>query len=138
MIVDTADIDLPDVLAEVVAAFQRYERALVVNDVGVLDELFWHDSRVQRFGIGENLYGIEAIRVFRQHRPSAGLARTLERTEIHTFGRDFAVANTEFYRGDKRQCGRQSQTWVRLAQGWRIVSAHVSIIETPQGAGPGC
>jgi hypothetical protein len=135
--VGTADIDLPDVVAEVRAAFERYERALVANDIGVLDELFWHDPRVQRFGIAENLYGIDAIRAFRQGRPAAGLARTLERTEIHTFGRDCAVANTEFYRGDRHRCGRQSQTWVRLALGWRIVSAHVSLIEVPQGAGPG-
>jgi hypothetical protein len=138
MSVDEEVIDLPDVLAEVRAAFERYERALVSNDIGVLDELFWPDPRVQRFGIGENLYGIEAIREFRQGRPAAGLARRLERTEIHTFGRDVAVANTEFYRDDRRRCGRQSQTWVRLAAGWRIVSAHVSVIEAPPGAGPGC
>lgn len=127
---NTQDIDLPDIVTQVREQFERYEQALVSNDTAVLDELFWSDPRVQRFGVGENLYGIEAIRRFRQARSPQGLARALKRTQIHTFGTDFAVANTEFYRGKKNLCGRQSQTWVRLPEGWRVVSAHVSIIET--------
>ena len=91
---------------------------------------FWPDPRVLRFGSGENLYGIEAIRAFRLARSSAGLDRTLKNTVITTFGTNFATANTEFYRdNNKARCGRQSQTWVRLDAGWRIVAAHVSIIE---------
>ena len=123
------EIDLPEVVAEVRAAFERYERALVGNDIAVLDELFWPDARVLRFGGGENLYGIDAIRAFRQARSPQGLARTLENTRITTFGRDFATANTEFHRQDKTRCGRQSQTWVRFAAGWRVVAAHVSVID---------
>jgi len=126
------EIDLPAVLAEVKAQFERYEKALVSNDVAVLDEMFWTDPRVQRFGVGENLYGIDAIRRFRQSRSPSGLDRVLDQTQIHTFGTDFAVANTEFYRADKSLCGRQSQTWVKLPQGWRVVSAHVSIISLPR------
>ena len=123
------DINLPHVVAEVTAVFERYETALVGNDVATLDELFWPDPRVLRFGSNENLYGIEAIRDFRKARSTEGLARTLRNTSITTFGTDFATANTEFYRSDKTRCGRQSQTWVRLPTGWRIVAAHVSTID---------
>ncbi len=122
----TMQINLPDVIAEVKAEFERYELALVSNDVAVLDEQFWNDPLSLRFGIGENLYGWEAIASFRSARPAAGLARTLENTVITTYGRDCATASTEFIRGGKR--GRQSQTWVRFPQGWRIVSAHVSLM----------
>ncbi len=121
-------INQPDVLAAVTAAFQRYEQALVSNDVAVLDELFWHDARTVRLGAGENLYGIEEIRAFRQARPAAGLARTLRNTVITTFGDDFAVCSTEFTRAGSDRIGRQQQSWVRMTDGWRIVAAQVSLM----------
>jgi len=125
----TIEINRPDVLREVSALFARYEDALVHNRVDVLDELFWHADAVVRYGAGENLVGIEAIRAFRQARPSAGLARTLSATVITTYGRDFATAMTEFRRDGNPRIGRQSQTWVRFAEGWRVVAAHVSLID---------
>ena len=121
-------INQPDVLAAVTAAFQRYEQALVSNDVAVLDELFWHDARTVRLGAGENLYCIEEIRAFRQARPAAGLARTLRNTVITTFGDDFAVCSTEFTRAGSDRIGRQQQSWVKMADGWRIVAAQVSLM----------
>ena len=121
------EINLPDVLAEVTAVFDRYERALVSNDVAVLDELFWDSPLTLRYGVGENLHGSDAIRAFRAARPAQGLQRSLERTVITSYGRDFATANTEFLRAGNRP-GRQSQTWIRTPQGWRVVSAHVSLI----------
>ncbi|MDU6412126.1 MAG: oxalurate catabolism protein HpxZ [Yersiniaceae bacterium] len=122
-------IDRPAILAELNAAFYRYEQALIGNDIAVLDELFWHDARTVRYGAGENLYGIEAIRDFRLHRPSQGLMRTLENTTLTTFGEDMGIACTEFRREGSTKIGRQTQTWVRLPCGWRIVAAHVSVIE---------
>ncbi len=122
------DINLPDVLAEMQAAFARYEDALVHNQVEVLDELFWTSGLTVRYGVGENLYGIEAIRAFRNARPATGLARTLQNTVITTYGRDFATAMTEFRREGGTKVGRQSQTWVRFADGWRVVAAHVSLM----------
>lgn len=122
------DVNLPDVLAEVTAAFERYEVALVTNDVVVLDELFWHSPHTLRYGATENLYGFDEIRAFRAARPSTGLARTLDRTVITTYGRDFATANTEFHRTGSERTGRQSQTWMRTPEGWRVVSAHVSFL----------
>jgi hypothetical protein len=122
------DINLPDVLAEATAAFERYEVALVTNDVAVLDELFWNSPHTLRYGATENLYGYDAIREFRAGRPSAGLARTLGKTVITTYGRDFATANTEFQRAGSHKTGRQSQTWMRTPEGWRVVSAHVSLM----------
>ena len=124
----TLAVDLPDVLAEVRAVFARYEDALVHNRIEVLDELFWASPSTVRYGAGENLVGIEAIRAFRFARPSAGLARSLDRTVITTFGRDLATAMTEFRRDDGASVGRQSQTWVRFADGWKVVAAHVSLI----------
>lgn len=121
-------INRPDVLAEVTAAFARYEAALVSNDVAVLDELFWSSPHTLRFGATENLYGYEAIRAFRAARPSVGLARTLSNTVITTYGQDFATANTEFLRTGSERTGRQSQTWLRTPEGWRVVSAHVSLL----------
>lgn len=118
----------PEVLAEVSAAFARYEDALVNNRVEVLDELFWPSPSTVRYGVGENLVGIEAIRAFRAARASAGLARDLERTVITTFGRDFATAMTEFRRAGNPLPGRQSQTWVRFPEGWKVVAAHVSLL----------
>jgi len=124
----TDRINDPDTVAAVSAAFYRYEQALVSNDVAVLDELFWHDSRTVRLGAGENLYGIEEIRAFRAARPSKGLDRTLRNTVITTFGDDYAVCSTEFTREGTARIGRQQQTWVRLPQGWRIVAAQVSLM----------
>ena len=129
------DIDLPDVVAEVTAQFERYEKALVSNDVAVLDELFRKDSRTLRYGIGENLYGYAEIAAFRAGRPAAGLMRKIERTVITTYGRDTAIASTLFYRDSAPgRVGRQMQTWIRFAEGWRIVAAHVSVIDETKGA----
>ncbi len=122
-------INLPDVKAEVEAAFAAYEAALVGNDVKTLEALFWDDPLTIRYGIGENLYGMEAIRAFRRARSPVGLTRTLGQTVITTFGRDAATAMTLFTRDSAPgKMGRQSQTWVRLPDGWRIVAAHVSVI----------
>ncbi len=123
------EIDIPEVLAEVTAAFARYEDALVNNRVDVLDELFWAAPQTVRYGVAENLVGIEAIRAFRLARPSAGLARRLSATVITTYGRDTATAMTEFHREGSTKIGRQSQTWVRMPDGWRVVAAHVSVID---------
>ena len=128
----TMAIDLPDVKAEVEAAFAGYEKALVTNDVAALEAFFWDDPRTIRYGIGENLYGMEAIRAFRRARSPVGLARTLSRTVITTFGRDTATAMTLFTRESApKRVGRQSQTWVRMGNGWKIVAAHVSVIDDP-------
>ena len=129
------EIDLPEVVAEVKAAFERYERALVTNDVKVVDELFYDDPRTIRYGAAEILYGFKEIAAFRAARPSAGLARTLSRTVITTYGRDFAVASTLYDRPSfPGKIGRQQQTWVRFPQGWRVVAAHVSMIDADQNA----
>ncbi len=126
------EIDLPEVVAEVTAAFERYEQALVSNDVAVLDSIFRNDARVIRYGVGENLYGYQEIAAFRAARSPAGLARTLSKTVITTYGRDVAVASTLFHRASMRgKIGRQMQTWVRSPEGWRVVAAHVSVIEEP-------
>lgn len=121
-------INDPAVLAEVTAVFARYEDALVSNQVEVLDELFFDSPLTVRYGAAENLLGIEAIRAFRLARPATGLARSLANTVITTYGRDFATAMTEFHRDGSAMVGRQSQTWVRMAAGWRVVAAHVSLI----------
>jgi hypothetical protein len=126
--VNGVDINKPEVLAELTAVFERYEDALVNNRVDVLDELFWDSGLTVRYGVGENLLGIEAIRAFRVARPAAGLARSLQRTVITTFGDDVGTAMTEFRRVGSERTGRQSQTWVRMAQGWRVVAAHVSLL----------
>jgi hypothetical protein len=126
-------IDLPDVLAEVTAQFKRYEKALVTNNVDDLNELFRGDPRTLRYGIGENLYGHEAITAFRAARSPVGLMRRIAQTVITTYGRDAAVASTLFYRDTAPgKVGRQMQTWVRFAEGWKIVAAHVSIIDEPR------
>lgn len=123
------NINLPEVLAEVTAVFARYEDALVNNRIDVLDELFWDSPATVRYGAGENLVGIEAIRAFRAARAAAGLARRLSNTVITTYGRDTATAMTEFHREGSTRIGRQSQTWVRMPEGWRVVAAHVSLID---------
>lgn len=129
-------VDLPDVLTEVTEQFARYEKALVTNDVTILDELFRADSRTLRYGAGENLYGYDAIMAFRAARSPAGLMRRTAGTVITTYGRDTAVASTLFYRDSAPgKVGRQMQTWVRFPEGWKIVAAHVSIIDEPRGQG---
>jgi hypothetical protein len=128
-------VDLPDVLAEVTEQFARYEKALVTNDVAVLDELFRADARTLRYGVGENLYGFDAIKAFRAARSPIGLGRRTDKTVITTYGRDTAVASTLFYRDSLAgRVGRQMQTWVRFPEGWRIVAAHVSIIDEPRSS----
>ena len=127
------EIDLPEVVAEVREQFARYEKALVTNDVVVLDELFRADPRTLRYGVGENLYGYDAIMAFRAARSPAGLMRRTEKTVITTYGRDTAVASTLFYRDTAPgRVGRHKQTWIRFAEGWRIVAAHVSVIDDPK------
>lgn len=123
-------INLPNVHAEVLAAFERYERALVENDVEVLDEIFWDSEHTLRYGIAENLYGYPAIAAFRASRPGQALQRRLVNTVITTYGEDFATVNTEFLRDAVH--GRQSQTWMRTPAGWRVVAAHVSLM--PKGS----
>jgi hypothetical protein len=124
------EIDLPEVVAEVKAAFERYEKALVSNDVAALDALFHDDARTIRYGGAENLYGYAEIKSFRAARSPAGLARTVSKTVISTYGRDYAVASTLFHRANTPgKVGRQMQTWVRFPQGWRVVAAHVSVID---------
>jgi hypothetical protein len=130
-------VDLPDVLAEVTAQFERYEKALVANDVAVLDDLFRADARTLRYGVAENLYGHDAITAFRAARSPVGLMRRTAKTIITTYGRDTAVASTLFYRDSAPgRVGRQMQTWVRFPQGWKIVAAHVSIIDEPRDQKP--
>jgi ketosteroid isomerase-like protein len=124
------DIDRPEVVAEVRAAFDRYEQALVSNDIAALDAMFHDDARTIRYGGAENLYGFRAIEAFRAARSPAGLARTLANTVITTYGSDHAVASTLFRRASTPgKVGRQMQTWVRFPQGWRVVAAHVSLID---------
>src|SRR3954470_19571395 len=125
------EINDPATLGEVTAAFARYEAALATNDVAVLDELFWNSPHTLRYGVGENLYGYEAIAGFRAGRPAQGLQREVLKTVITTYGRDFATANIEFRRAGSDRTGRQSQTWLRTPQGWRVVSAHVSLLAPP-------
>jgi len=125
------EINIPEVVAEVTAAFRRYERALVENDVAALDMLFWNSPHTLRFGIGENLYGYEAIAAFRSGRPPINLARRLMNTVIVSYGRDMATANTEFQREGSKVTGRQSHVWLRTEGGWRIAAAHVSLMPPP-------
>lgn len=127
------DINIPEVVAEVTAEFNRYETALVTNDVAVLDAIFHDDPHTIRYGIGENLYGFSEIAAFRAARPSVGLMRRIARTVITTYGRDLATASTLFYRDTMPgKVGRQMQTWARMPQGWRVVAAHVSVIDEPK------
>jgi hypothetical protein len=131
------EIDLPEVVAEVQAAFDRYEHALVSNDVPALDALFRDDPRTIRYGATENLYGFAEIKSFRAARSPVGLGRTLSKTVITTFGRDFAVAATLYQRPSAAgKLGRQMQTWVRFPEGWRVVAAHVSLIDPPKESAP--
>jgi hypothetical protein len=123
-------INLPAIVAEVTAVCERYELALVTNDVAVLDELFWHSPHTLRYGATENLYGYDEIRAFRAARPAKGLQREVLKTVITTYGNDFATCNLEFRRASSDKTGRQSQTWMRTPDGWRVVAAHVSLLSS--------
>lgn len=124
------EIDIPSVKAEVEAAFAGYEAALGANDVDALQAYFWNSDKTIRYGIGENLHGSAEIGAFRAARSPVGLARTIERTVITTYGRDFATASTLFRRESlPGKIGRQMQTWIRTAEGWKVVAAHVSVID---------
>ncbi|MDB5401102.1 MAG: hypothetical protein QOD93_3054 [Acetobacteraceae bacterium] len=124
------DINLPGIKAEVEAAFASYEKALMANDVDALQALFWDSSHTIRYGIGENLYGYDEIGAFRAARSPVGLERTTSRTVITTYGQDFATASTLFHRETAPgKVGRQMQTWARTPDGWRVVAAHVSVID---------
>ena len=127
------EVDLPEVVAEVREAFGRYEQALVGNDVQALNEFFRDDPRTIRYGTGEILYGYDEIKAFRAARSPVALGRTLDRTVITTFGRDLAVASTLYERSSAPgKTGRQMQTWVKFPEGWRVVAAHVSLIDKPK------
>lgn len=126
--IEVGAINLPHVVAEVEAVFRDYEAALVRNDLDALDNHFWHSELTLRYGATENLYGIEAVRAFRRARDGNALTRQLMNTRIVAFGEDLAVATTEFKRPGQAP-GRQTQVWLRLAEGWRIVSAHISLLE---------
>ncbi len=131
----TMEMNLPDVVAEVTAVFERYEKALVSNDVETLDALFRDDPNTIRYGASENLYGYGEIKAFRAGRSPVALGRTLSKTVITTYGRDFAVASTLYERPSAPgRIGRQMQTWVRCPEGWRVVAAHVSLMEPPKDA----
>jgi hypothetical protein len=131
---DPAEVNRPEVLAELTTAFERYEQALRANEVEVLDELFWTGSAVVRFGAQESLYGPEAIAAFRASRPAQDLERSLLRTTITTFGDLAATTAVEFQRTGSGRRGRQLQTWIRTAEGWKIVAAHVSMEAGPLDA----
>lgn len=120
------EVDRPEVVADVLAAFERYEVALVANDLAVLDELFWDDGRTVRFGFNETEVGHVAVAAGRRNRPRQSPPRQLRRVDVTTFGLDVATVNVEFVLDGTGAAGRQSQTWVRFAEGWRVVSAHVS------------
>jgi len=121
-------INAPRALAELTAAFDAYEAALMGNDVEALDTWFWRSGFTLRYGVGENLYGFDAIAAFRLARPGGSPQRLLTKTVITTFGDDFGAANAEFQRVGSARIGRQSQTWTRFPEGWRIVAAHVSLM----------
>lgn len=125
-------MDDPDTRAEVTAAFDRYETALVHNDVAALDRFFWDDGRTLRYGASENLHGYDEIQRFRAARPSQGLARTVLSRQVTTFGTDAAFTAIVFTREGERRLGRQTQCWMRLPCGWRVVAAHVSWMEAPR------
>ena len=128
------EIDLTGDRRRSEAAFERYEKALVSNDVDTLDAIFRNDPRTIRYGGAENLYGYDEIKAFRVARSPVALGRTLSRTVITTYGRDFAVASTLYRRPSAPgKIGRQMQTWVRFPEGWRVIAAHVSMIDPPPG-----
>lgn len=122
-------INDPVALAQVTAAVDAYETALMTNDVEALDGAFWNAPHTVRLGVAENLYGFDQIAAFRVGRAGGSPPRTRLRTEITTFGDDFAIANVEFQRDGSDKTGRQSQTWIRTADGWKVASAHVSLMQ---------
>ena len=121
-------LNLPEVVAEVTQAFERYEKALNENDVAVLDELFWDSPHTLRYGINEQLYGYQAIKNFRSSRPAIDLRRELLKVVITTYGREFATASCEYRRLETNRRGRQMQTWIRIDGAWKVVAAHVSLL----------
>ncbi len=123
-------INDPAIVAELTALYLKYEDALVANDIATMDELFWDSPDVLRFGATENLYGTNAIRAFRQNRPTKNLTRTIAQLKVVTFDADTAIVTLEFQRltDGKPRNGRQSQVWRKLPEGWKIVSAHVSLL----------
>jgi len=123
-----AEVDRPAVVAEVARVFEAYERALMSNDVAALIGFFWDDARLTRYGIADRQLGIDEMRAFRHATPAPAFTRRLENLRITAFGDDLAVTQVEFVRSDTTLRGFQSQTWARLAAGWRIVAAHVSMI----------
>jgi hypothetical protein len=125
--------DKPAVLAELHAVFEAYERALMDNDVAALNAFFWQDARVTRYGVADRQWGIAELEAYRAATPAPGFTRRLEHLRLHAFGPDMAVAQVEFVRSDTPLRGFQTQTWVRLPEGWRIVAAHVSMIPFPPG-----
>ena len=120
------EINNPKIVAEVTEAFMTYEKAVLANDVEMMNELFWNDEKTLRYGPNGTLVSHAALSAFRRSRDIGAWERTLKDTYIVTFGRDFAVANTESTRSTADGINRQSQAWVRMPEGWRIVSAHVS------------
>lgn len=122
------EVDIPEIRAELIAAFESYERALIANDIETVNELFWNSSATVRYGTRENErhYGHNEIATFRMSRGPVNQARVLKNRRITTFGRDFGITNTEFQAAVSDKIGRQSQTWIRTDNGWKIVSAHVS------------
>jgi hypothetical protein len=128
------EINIPEVVVEVEKVFARYERALVANDIAELDALFWRSPHTLRYGATENLYGYDEIAAFRAGRSPANLARDLVKVVITAYGRDFATANAEFKRTGSTATGRQSQVWLRTDEGWRVVAAHVSLLQEPPSA----
>lgn len=126
------EIDLPDVVAQVGEAFAAYERALVSHDIEALNDAFWANPRTLRYGIAEIQYSHEEIADFRRRPGATSPPRSLRNTRITTFGRDFAVANTEFVRTGSRRIGRQTQIWLRTPSGWKIAGAHVSFMDGPE------
>jgi len=130
MNIPSSEINIPEVLAELRELYPRYEQALITNDADTLIAMFWAAPEVMRFGVTENLYGQNELQAFRKNRPGTNLQRTIKRLDLVSFGRDFASITLEFERETPKGIihGRQSQVWVRLPEGWRIVSAHVSLL----------
>ena len=131
MTIDSADINRPEVVEDITAVFFDYEAALMRNDVQALNRYFWADPAVTRYGIADKQLGHEALAAYRQGVPAPSFTRSLHEVRITTVGDDFATAMCEFVRSDTPLRGFQTQTWVRMAGGWRIISAHVSMIAWP-------
>jgi hypothetical protein len=124
-------VNAPDAVASVTYAFETYEKTLLDNELDVLDGYFWSSEFTVRFGVAENLYGADAIEAYRRQCQPVGPGRTLHGTVVTTFGDTFATVSTQFRDGETDNFGRQMQTWVRFAEGWKVVAAHVSLMRTP-------